>query len=115
MALKIKTVKPPVVIAELKILPMSLPNVPPILLAKAPANCGTKRTPRPIPNETARINIFRRFMSTVERILIPAIATVPNITIVAPPRTDAGSALNIEPTCGNKPISIKIPPIHTPT
>ena len=51
-----------------------------------------------LPKETARISILRRFMFTVDRILIPAIATVPNITIVAPPRTEAGSALRREPT-----------------
>ena len=39
MALKISTVRPPVVIAELKILPISLPNVPPMLVTKVPANC----------------------------------------------------------------------------
>ena len=53
-------------------------------------------------------------MFTVERILIPAIATVLNIMTVAPPSTELGIARNKEPMCGNKPITTKIIPTHTP-
>ena len=77
---------------------------------------GTKASPSPIPKETAIIKISRRPNRPIEAIIFtPAAATVPNITIVAPPKTGAGRERKNPPIAGNKPSIIRKAARYMPT
>ena len=68
---------------------------------------GTFCKPKPIDNEIAKIIMFLLFQSTPLNILIPADATIPNITITPPPNTAIGIEATKAPILGTRPQSIK--------
>ena len=53
--------------------------------------------------DIARIIIFRRFQLTSANMLMPALTTIPNITMTPPPSTDIGIAATTAPTFGMSP------------
>ena len=64
---------------------------------------GINSTPSPKERLTANTNVSLRPISWDEIIRIPAAATVPNISKVAPPNTGSGIKENTAPTMGNNP------------
>lgn len=63
------------------------------VLRKLGRNCkmsGLLLTPSPIPKEIAMMRIERRLSVSLEMILTPVAAIVPNITSVAPPKIGSG-------------------------
>lgn len=72
---------------------------------------GCAATPRPTPNEAAMISTLRRSIAVWPRMRMPAAATLPNITRVAPPSTGLGICWRIAPIQGNRPSASNTPPI----
>ena len=66
-------------------------------------------TPKPTPIETAITNRLFTVMSTAASILIPWAPTMPNITSIAPPRTDVGINVAIALNFGINPKINNIP------
>ncbi|MNE95559.1 hypothetical protein D3C80_1936620 [compost metagenome] len=76
---------------------------------------GTAATPRPMPMEIATISMLRRCSPASARILIPATATVPNITSSAPPSTGLGISCNTAPIIGKSPSTTNSPAMKNAT
>lgn len=91
------------------IVPVLIPEPKNILRAcgRWDITSGLTVTPRPKPMETARIKRFLVVSSHLERVLIPAAATIPNITMPAPPNTGFGIIAIKAPIFGNIPSSIR--------
>ena len=70
---------------------------------------GTSSTLNPIAKVIAITKTSLRLMEVDAIIRMPAAATVPNISNVAPPRTQSGMSENICPTTGNSPKISKAP------
>ena len=100
-ALEIIAVKPPVVIPDEN------------MLRKVSGSwhriSGTISTLNPSEKLNAITNVALRLIFCEDIILMPAEATVPNISKVAPPKTGSGMSENIKPTAGKSPRRIKNP------
>ena len=88
-------ITPPVVIPEEKIFRT--------VSGSCESISGTNSTLNPKLKLMAITNVALRLMSCEAMMRIPAAATVPNISKVAPPNTGSGINQNTKPTTGNKP------------
>ena len=68
---------------------------------------GTSSTLRPSEKLTAMTRVAFRLISCAAMMRMPAAATVPNISRVAPPNTGSGISENTSPTAGNRPSSTR--------
>ncbi len=77
---------------------------------------GTTEIPSPMPMEQATMSKFSFCLkSTVERMRIPEVITIPNIGTIAPPRTALGTMVVIAAILGSNPKTIKMRPAATIT
>lgn len=70
---------------------------------------GTNSTLSPSEKLTAITSVAFRLMGCAAMMRMPAAATVPNISSVAPPNTGSGISENTSPTAGNSPSRMRKP------